>query len=129
MTCTSCKRRTPLNDSKDEITISKGKGGFGAFILTDIMPQNVLDLLLLELATDNETTGTVHRASCTQFGEQVLDRVLRWSMHTLADIGNVCEHRLLVSFSGNAGRSNDVSFARVGEEGGVGSMELAVETS
>ena len=93
------------------------------------MPENVLDLLLLEFTTDDESTSTIHGSSCTQFSEKVLYGVLWRSMHTLADIGDVCEHCLLVSFSCDTRRRNNVTFACVGKEGWVGGVQLAVKAS
>jgi hypothetical protein len=42
---------------------------------TDIPPQDVLDLLLLETAFDDEAACAVYAACCTHFGEEVLDDV------------------------------------------------------
>ena len=82
-----------------------------AATLTDVMSQDVLDLLLLELASDNETTSPIDRARCTQLGKQILNGVFRWSVHTLADVGDVGEHGLLVSFSGYLRRCNHIALA------------------
>lgn len=44
--------------------------------LTDVAPKNVLDLLLLETALDDEAPGAVNTSVSTQLGEQVLNNVL-----------------------------------------------------
>ena len=97
--------------------------------LTNVMPENVLDLLLLEFTTDDESTSTIHGSSCTQFSEKVLYSVLWRPVHTLADIRDVREHCLLISFSCDARRCDNVSLAGVGKESWVGGMQLAVEAS
>ena len=97
--------------------------------LTDVMPENVLDLLLLEFTTDDESTGTIHGSGCTQFSEKVLYSVLWRSVHTLANIRDVRKHCLLVPFSCNTRRRDNVSFTGVGKEGWVSGVQLAIEAS
>ena len=88
----------------------------------------MLDLFLLEATLDDETTRTVDGTSCTHFCEHVLDDVLGLPVHTLADIGDVGEDGLLVAFTQDLRRRDCVTLAGGCEEGGVGSMKLAVET-
>ena len=86
---------------------------------TDVATKYVFDLFLLEATFDNKTTGPIHRPSRTHFGEHELNDVLWLSVHSFADIGNVCEYCFLVSFSHHLWGSDGVAF-RVGrEEGGV----------
>ena len=75
------------------------------------MSQNVLNLLLLELASNDKTSGSIDGTRCTQLGKEVLNRVLGRPMHALANVGDVRKHRLLVAFPSDLGRSNDVSLA------------------
>ena len=88
----------------------------------------MLDLLLLEATLDDETTRAVDGTSSTHFGEHVLDDVLWLPVHTLADIGDVGEDGLLVAFTQDLRRCDCVTLAGGREEGGVGSVKLAVET-
>jgi hypothetical protein len=67
---------------------------------TDIASQNVLDLLLRETALDDQARGAVDGASCTHLSKHELDDVLRLPMHTLADVADVREDRLLIAFTG-----------------------------
>ena len=68
----------------------------------------MLDLLLLEATLNNETAGTVDRAGGTHFRKHILDDVLGLAMHTLADVGDIREDGLLVTFTQNLGRRNRV---------------------
>lgn len=78
---------------------------------TDVSPQNVLDLLLLETTPDNQPPATIHTSSRTQLSEQVLNDMLRLPVHPLADITDVGEDTLLVSFPVNARRGDRVPLA------------------
>ena len=77
---------------------------------TDITPQDVLNLLLLETTLDNETSGSVNRAVRTHFSKHELNNVFRRSVHPLANITHIRKHGLLVPFTENLRGSNSVSF-------------------
>lgn len=98
-------------------------------ILTNVVAKDIFDLLLLEFTSNDETASAVHRSCGTQFGEQILNSVLRRSVHALADIRDIGKHSLLVSFPCNTGRCDDITLASIGEQSGVSSMQLAVEAS
>lgn len=66
---------------------------------TDVSPQDVLDLFLLETTLDDQPAGAVDGTCCSHFGEHELDDVLGLAMHSFADIGDVCKDCLFVSFS------------------------------
>ena len=89
---------------------------------TNVATEDVLDLLLLEPTLDDETAGTVDGAGGTHFREHVLDDMLRLPVHTFADIGNVGEDRLLVSFTEDLRRRDGVPLAGGREEGRVRSV-------
>ena len=67
--------------------------------LTNIPPEDVLNLLLLESTLDDQSPRTIDGTTRTQLGEQELCDVLVCSLHTLADVGNVGKDGLLVSFT------------------------------
>ena len=96
-------------------------------VLTDVPTEDMLDLLLLEATLDNETAGTVDRAGGTHFREHVLDDVLGLAMHTLANVGDVREDGLLVSFTKDLRRRDRVPLPCGREQCGVGCVQLAVE--
>ena len=95
---------------------------------TDVTTKNVFDLFLLEATFDDQTTRSVHRPGCTHFREHELDDVLRLSVHSFTDIGDVGKDRFLVSFSHDLRGSDGVAFGAGGEESGIRGMELSVET-
>lgn len=86
---------------------------------TDIPPQNVLQLLLLELAANDQPLATVHGTAGTQLGEQELRDVLVVPLHALANVGNVCKDGLLVSFPHDLRRRNLVALAAIAGQVGV----------
>ena len=94
---------------------------------TNIPPQHVLDLLLLEATLDNQTARPVDGAGGTHFCEHVLDDVLGLAMHTLANVGDVREDGLLVSFTEDLRRRDRVPLPCGREQCGVGCVQLAVE--
>ena len=65
----------------EEDTILLRKQRVGRFtrlardVLDDVASEDVLDLLLLEAALDDEAAGTVDAARCTHLGEEELDDV------------------------------------------------------
>ena len=79
--------------------------------LTNISPENVLNLLLLETTLDDQSPGTVNGARSTQFSKQELSDVLVGPLHALANLGNVCENGLLVAFTQTLGRRDLVALA------------------
>lgn len=66
---------------------------------TDISPQHVFNLLLLETTFDDETPAAVDGAAGSQFGKQVGCNVLVGPLHPLANLGNVGKDGLLVTFA------------------------------
>jgi len=94
---------------------------------TDVTTKDVFDLFLLEATFDDQTARSVHRPSRTHFGKHELDDVLRLSVHSFTDVGNIGEDRFLVSFSHDLWRSNSVAFRTGREKGRVRGMKLAVE--
>ena len=53
--------------------------------------------------------------------------MLGLSVHSLADIGNVCEDRFFVTFSVDGWRCDCVTFAGRCQKGGVGSVQGGIE--
>ena len=90
--------------------------------LTDVSAQNVLDLLLLETTLDDKAPRAVDGAGGTHFREHVLDDMLWLPVHTFADIGDVGEDRLLVSFTEDLRGRDGVPLAGGREEGRVRSV-------
>ena len=88
----------------------------------------MLNLLLLETTLDDKASGAVDGAGGTHFREHVLDDVLGLPVHTFADVGDVGEDRLLVTFTCELRRRDSVTFAGGSEECGVGGMELGIES-
>ena len=89
---------------------------------TDITPQDVLNLLLLETTLDNETSGSVNRAVRTHFSKHELNNVFRRSVHPLANITHIRKHGLLVPFTKNLRGCDGVPLAGGREEGRVRSV-------
>ena len=78
--------------------------GLACDVFDNVSPQNVLDLLLLETTLDDQSALTSHGTTGTQLGEQELCNVLLGTLHPLADLGDVGEDGLLVSFTETLGR-------------------------
>lgn len=87
----------------------------------------MFDLLLLETTLDDKTARAIDGPCSTHFCKHVLDDVLRLPVHTLADIGNVGEDGLLVTFAHDLRRCDGVTPASRCEESGVGCVQLAIE--
>jgi hypothetical protein len=68
-------------------------------VLDDVPAEDVLDLLLLEAALDDEARGAVDGAGRAHLREHELDDVLGLSVHALADVADVREDRLLVALA------------------------------
>lgn len=96
-------------------------------VLTDIPSQDILNLLLLETTLDDETSRTVNGARSTQFSKQELRDVLVGSLHTLANLGNVCENGLLVAFTQALRRRDLVALAAARSKVGVVQLQLREE--
>ena len=68
-------------------------------VITNITTEDVLDLLLLETTLDNKTSRSIDGTTGTQLSEQVLGDVLIGTLHALANLVDIGEDRLLVSFT------------------------------
>ena len=79
-------------------------------IHTDIPPQHILYLFLLESPLDNKTTSAIHAPRSSHLRKQELNNVFRLSVHSFTDIRDICEDRFFVSFSMDGGWGNRVSF-------------------
>jgi hypothetical protein len=64
---------------------------------TDIPPQDILNLFLLEFSFDDQSPTTIHTSSGAHFNEQERDHMCWFTMHSPAYVANVCEHGFLVS--------------------------------
>jgi hypothetical protein len=91
--------------------------------LTDVLAQHVLDLLLVEATTEDETLGRVHRALGTQLGVQEHEDVLGLAVKTAADVDEVGKRRLLRSLAGDLRRNDGVPTLLAGELGVVDVQE------
>src|SRR5690242_16176792 len=76
-----------------------GAAGLAGDVFDNVPPQHVLDLLLLETTLDDQAARTVDGTAGTQFSEQELSDVLVGTLHPLANLGDVGEDGLLVSFT------------------------------
>lgn len=94
---------------------------------TNVPTKDVFDLFLLEATFDNQTARSIHRPSCTHFGEHELNDMLWLSVHSFADIRDVSKDRFLVSFSHDLWGSNGVALCTGREEGGIRGVKLAIE--
>jgi len=88
-------------------------------VLTNVLAENVLDLLLVETTTEDETLSTVHRSLGTQLGVEEHEDVLGLTVETTADVDKVGKRRLLGSLTGNLGRNNGVPALLAGKLGVV----------
>ena len=77
--------------------------------LTDITPENVFNLFLLEPALNDQPPATVHTAACAQFGKQELNDVFWLAVHLFADVANIDEQGALTTFSLDVWRCNRIS--------------------
>lgn len=97
-------------------------------VFDNVPPENVLDLLLLETTLDNETARTVDGTTGTQFGKQELGDVLVGTLHPLANLGDVGEDGLLVSFTETLRWRDLVALDAVTGEVGVLRVEESEES-
>ena len=58
---------------------------------TNVPPQNIFDLFLLETTLDDQSLATVDGPRSTQLGKQELNDVFWLPVHLLADILDVCK--------------------------------------
>jgi hypothetical protein len=102
--------------------------GLAGDVFDDVSPENVLNLLLLETTLDNETAGTVDGTAGAQFGEQELGDVLVGTLHPLANLGDVGEDGLLISFTETLRRRDLVALDAVAGKIGVLRVEEGEES-
>lgn len=96
-----------------------GTASLAGDIFDDVPPEDVLDLFLLEATLNNKTTGTVDGTTGTQLGEQELSNVLVGTLHPLANLSDVGEDGLLVSFTETLGRWDLVALDAVAGKVGM----------
>ncbi|KAL3960842.1 hypothetical protein ACCO45_005959 [Purpureocillium lilacinum] len=94
---------------------------------TDVFPDHVLNLFLLESALDDQSPAAVNGAVGAQLGKQVGGQVLLGTLHALADVGNVGKDGFPVAFAHALGRRDLVALGAA--EGVVGVLlgQLAEE--
>lgn len=97
--------------------------------LTNVSAQNVLNLLLLEATLDDKASATVDGTRGTQLSEQELGNVLIGTLHALADLGNVGEDGLLVTFTQTLGRRDLVALHSTATKVGVAIRKHGEETA
>jgi hypothetical protein len=83
---------------------------------------------LLETTLDDQTPATVDTAAGTQFGEQELHDVVVRTLHTLADIGDVCEDGTTVTFTQTLRRRNLIRLGAAGQQVGVVALDEGEES-
>lgn len=71
---------------------------------TNVTPQDVLQLLLLEATLDDQALASVDGTRSSQLRKQERSDVLLASLHLLADFADVDEDTLPVTFTHNLGR-------------------------
>lgn len=86
---------------------------------TDISPQDVLNLLLLEATLDDQPSRSVYTAGRPQLSEQELCHMLVRSLHTLAYLSDVGEDGLLVPFAKTLRRRDFVAPRSTRQQVGV----------
>jgi hypothetical protein len=95
---------------------------------TNVSSEDVLKLLLLETAFDDQTTTAINTATGAQFGEQELHNVVVGTLHTLADIGDVGEDSTTVTFTQTLGRRNLIRLGTAGQDIGVVALNEGEES-
>jgi hypothetical protein len=80
------------------------------WLLTDVSPQNIFDLLLLEFSFNDKAPTSIYATSCTHFYQQETDNMSRLTVHTTTDITNVCKYGLLVAFAMDLWGSKSITF-------------------
>ena len=73
---------------------------------TNISPQDILNLLLLKPALDDQSPATVHTPTSSQFRKQELHNVVFRSFHPLADVRDIGENRPSITFAQTLRRRN-----------------------
>ena len=97
-------------------------------VFGDVSSEDVLDLLGLETAADDETLGAVDGADGSQLGKEELDDVLGLTVHTLADVDDVGKDGLFGAVSGDLRRDHGELFLVAGEGGVLGAEGLEYAT-
>jgi hypothetical protein len=105
-----------------------GTAGLAGDVFDNVPPEDVLNLLLLETTLDDQTAGAVNGTASTQFGEQELGNVLVGTLHPLANLGDVGEDGLLVSFTETLRRRDLVALDAVAGEIGMLRVEEGEES-
>ena len=114
--------------SMTQISINLGENLLEDMNRTDVTTKHVFDLFLLEATFNNQAAGAVHRPGCTHFSEHELNDVFWLSVHSFANIWNICEDRFLVPFPHDLWGGNSVALCVGGEKGRIRGMELSVES-
>jgi hypothetical protein len=96
---------------------------------TNVTPEHMLNLLLLEAAFDDKARRAIDRTGRTHFREHELNDVLWLPMHPLADVGDVRKNRLLVTLTRELRRRDGVPPPCGGQKSWVCCMELNVEAA
>ena len=96
--------------------------------LTNIPPQHVLYLFWLEAALDDQPPRTVDTSSRTHLSKEKLNDVFWRSVHTLANIGDVCKDGTADTFSEDLRWSNGVPLSCGSKKGRIGGVKGNVET-
>ena len=73
---------------------------------TNISPQDILNLLLLKPALDDQSPATVHTPTSSQFRKQELHNVVFRPFHPLADVGYIGKNGPSIAFTQALGRRN-----------------------
>ena len=90
--------------------------------LTNISPQYVLNLFWLEATLDDQPSRTVDTSSRTHLSKEKLNDVFWRSVHTLANIGDVCKDGTADTFSEDLRWGDGVPLPGRGEEGRIRGM-------
>ena len=86
-------------------------------ILTDILPQDILNLFLCISPLHDQSLGTIDRPLSTQLGIQKLNDVFGLTMHSSTDIGEIGKDGLFGPFSSDLRRDHGVFPFLAGEFG------------
>lgn len=96
---------------------------------TDISPQYILDLLLLETTPDHQSSATVHTTAGSQFSKQELHDVVVGPLHPFADINDIGKNGSPIAFAQTLRGGNLVGLGSAGEKIGMMAVDKAEETS
>ena len=123
----SCTLRIPLYPPNSSLVPPIGIPKTQGRQRTDVPPQDILDLLLLEPTADDQPPAAVHATRCAHLREHKGDNMLRLTMHAPADVTNVGEYRALVSVPVDRGRCEGVPLRTGERESGICGVERAEE--